>query len=80
MNPKRYGPGSVCIFYSSAIFHKVSTFFPLAQTVDQSSEAITPGRIGSVFFFPKDSLDILKGKPKNWGRETNFGRNESLLG
>jgi hypothetical protein len=42
-------------------------------------EAITPGRIGSVFFFPKESFEKLKDKRKNWGRETNYGRNEDLL-
>jgi hypothetical protein len=56
----------------------VSTFKPLEQTAAQISEAITPGRIGSVFFFHKDSLEILRGKPKYWGRETNYGRNEDL--
>jgi hypothetical protein len=65
----------VCIFYSSILFHKVAPFIPTPQTAAQKQEEITPGRIGTVMFFPKPSFDILKGKRKNWGRETNFGKN-----
>jgi hypothetical protein len=42
-------------------------------------EKITPGRIGTVFFFPRNSLEILKGKPARWGYETAFGKNEHLV-
>lgn len=75
----RYAPGNFCIFYSSVIFHKVTLFIPLPQTIEQAADDITPGRIGSVFFFLKASLAILKGKPKGWDYTTAFGRNEGLL-
>jgi hypothetical protein len=69
----------VCIFYSSLIFHKVAEFRPLAQTQEEKEEKITPGRIGSVFFFPAQSYKILEGKRAGWGLNTAFGRNEHLL-
>jgi hypothetical protein len=74
----RYSPGDFCIFFSSDIYHKVAPFTPLPQTADQAADNITPGRIGSVFFFPKNSLAILRGKPKRWAYRTAFGRNEHL--
>lgn len=37
------------------------------------NDQITPGRIGSVFFFPRESLAQLQGKPKNWARDTAYG-------
>jgi hypothetical protein len=74
----RYSPGDFCIFYSSFIYHKVAPFTPLPQTSAQAAENITPGRIGSVFFFPKNSLRILEGKPRRWAYETAFGKNEQL--
>jgi hypothetical protein len=42
-------------------------------------ENLTPGRIGTVMFFPKDSYDLLEGKDAGWGRGTNFGRDEHLI-
>jgi hypothetical protein len=69
----------VCIFYSSKIFHKVAKFWPVTQTQEEKEENITPGRIGSVFFFPVESYNILEGKPARWGYRTAFGRNEDLL-
>lgn len=75
----RYAAGDVIIFYSSQIYHKVDTFTPLPQTKDMENQHITPGRIGTVFFFPKESLDILKGKSRRWGALTGFGGAEHLL-
>lgn len=66
------------MFFSSTIYHKVAPFSPLPQTMEQSDQNITPGRIGSVFFFPRNSLSILKGKPRRWGYKTAFGKNEHL--
>lgn len=74
-----YDPGHVCIFYSSIIFHKVAAFKPEAQTASQAAQNLTPGRIGSVFFFPKDSYCILADKSPGWGFKTAFGRLESIL-
>jgi len=45
----------------------------------EEEEKITPGRIGSVFFFPRNSLNVLQGKPKRWAYKTAFGRNEDLV-
>jgi len=75
----RYLPGDFCIFYSSDIYHKVAPFTPLPQTPEQADQIITPGRIGSVFFFPRNSLKVLKGKLKRWGYRTAFGKNEHLF-
>jgi hypothetical protein len=75
----RYRPGDVCIFFSSIIYHKVSRFYPSKQTPTQAEENITPGRIGSVFFFPSPSYDVLKDKEEGWGYKTAFGKNESLI-
>jgi len=68
-----YGPGCVCIFFSSELYHKVSNFQPLQQTKEQKDKNITPGRIGTVMFFPKASFEILKGKPEGWARKTDYG-------
>ena len=44
-----------------------------------TQQAITPGRIGSVFFFPEASYDILKDKRPGWGYQTAFGKNDSIV-
>ena len=75
----RYDPGHVCIFYSSKIFHKVAKFHPAVQTSSEAEQSITPGRIGSVFFFPSASYHILKDKREGWGYQTAFGRNKGLV-
>jgi hypothetical protein len=76
---QRYEPGSVCIFYSSSIFHKVATFIPHQQTLKQKAEKLTPGCIGTVMFFPTESYELLKDKYPRWGQMTNFGKDEHLL-
>lgn len=75
----RYSPGDLAIFYSSEIFHKVIQFTPIEQSVSAQRQDIMPGRIGTVFFFPKASYDILQDKPPGWGHQTAFGQNEHLL-
>jgi hypothetical protein len=72
---KRYEPGAVCIFYASILYHKVAHFKPTLQVLVRKDEGITPGRIGTVMFFPEASKNLLKGKEKGWGRKTNFGKN-----
>jgi hypothetical protein len=67
------------IFYSSEIYHKVNHFIPMQQTLSAQSQDIMPGRIGTVFFFPKASYEILRSKPAGWGHQTAFGRNEHLF-
>jgi hypothetical protein len=61
------------------MFHKVSKFQPVIQTGSEAEQKITPGRIGSVFFFPVASYDILKDKRPGWGYQTAYGRNEALI-
>jgi hypothetical protein len=65
-------------FFSSALYHKVDQFLPTIQTVKMKKEQVTPGRVGTVFFFPKDSLQILKGKPSGWAVKTAFGTDPSF--
>lgn len=60
-------------FFSSDLYHKVSTFKPNIQTQKQKGNNVTPGRIGTVMFFPKDSYSILQGKPKGWAKQTDYG-------
>ena len=40
-------------------------------------EGVTPGRIGSVFFFPSHRIEVLENKEPGWGRKTDYGRWES---
>jgi hypothetical protein len=35
---------------------------------------VTPGRISTVFFFPKESFERLKNKDPGWGKNTVYGR------
>jgi hypothetical protein len=39
-----------------------------------TGDDLTPGRIGTVFFFPEPSFEILKDKPAGWGALTDYGR------
>jgi hypothetical protein len=52
---------------------------PVVQTLAQQAQNITPGRIGSVFFFPQESFKILENKPPKWGQKTGFGKYEKFL-
>ncbi|KAF8227137.1 hypothetical protein L208DRAFT_1379928 [Tricholoma matsutake] len=67
-----YDPGHACIFCSAEIFHKVAKCNP--EPHDPVNDTCTPGCIGSVFFFPQPSYDILKDKPRGWGAHTNYGQ------
>lgn len=71
-----YKPGHVCIFPAGQIYHQVEEWSPLVHTPDN---AVTPGRIGSVFFFPVDSLRILEDKPAGWVKDTSHGRLEEFV-
>ncbi|TFK65352.1 hypothetical protein BDN72DRAFT_773420 [Pluteus cervinus] len=65
-----YNPGDVILSYAGRLSHKVTTWKPTAYY----PAGITPGRIGTVFFFPKHSLQKLCGKPPGWGLDTGYGR------
>jgi len=49
------------------------------QTEEQAQQKITPGRIGSVFFFPTAIYEILHSKNPGWASRTAFGNNEKLV-
>ncbi|KAG6816069.1 hypothetical protein H0H87_008862 [Tephrocybe sp. NHM501043] len=66
-----YQPGHVCFFYASKMYHSVTRWIP---DDDIPGQELTPGRIGTVFFSPANSLNILKDKPQNWARKTAMGR------
>ena len=42
-------------------------------------KGVTPGRIGTVFFFPKDSLTILSDKQPQWAALTAMGQKPYTL-
>jgi len=46
--------------------------------VQQQEDYILPGRIGTVFFFPKESYKILQDKEKGWGYGSGFGQSDFL--
>ena len=72
--PFRYGPGHLCIFFSSSLYHKVGKWVAKMQTSEMKKKRLTPGRIGTVLFFPKDSLRLLEDKPEGWASKTSFGK------
>ena len=63
----------MCFSFSSLLAHWVGPWCPRVQTVEMQEERITPGRIGTVFFFPKDSLQILADKAPDWATTTAHG-------
>jgi hypothetical protein len=66
-----YLPGHACFFRSAEVFHKVAKWNP---TMYNTGDDLMPGRIGTVFFFPEPSFEILKDKPAGWGALTDYGR------
>lgn len=69
----RYEPGAVCISLSASLYHAVEKWHPIPCPPELQVDNITPGRIGTVFFFPEKSLQTLEGKPPGWMRETAGG-------
>lgn len=69
-NIVRYGPGSVIILMSGALFHSVTRWTPLPA---KDKDDCTPGRIGHVYFFPEKTYKALEGKRKDWFVMTNGG-------
>ncbi|TFK17187.1 hypothetical protein FA15DRAFT_605591, partial [Coprinopsis marcescibilis] len=74
-----YLPGEVCIFYSSDLYHMVAPYQALQPSEEDKRDQISPGRIGSVFFFPKESFKELYDKPEGWGYKTQWGKNSHLF-
>lgn len=67
-----YGAGDVIISFSDSLAHRVSSWRDSGKMSPQKH--LTPGRIATVFFFPKVSLKLLQGKEEGWGLKTNFGK------
>ncbi|KAK7018053.1 hypothetical protein VNI00_018426 [Paramarasmius palmivorus] len=70
-----YNPTTVAAFCASRLFHTVGEWSALPMKL---SDTTTPGRVGTVFYFPQTSLDILKDKPPQWAINTAFGRFPSM--
>lgn len=66
-----YRVGSMAIFFASVFWHKIASWKP---NIYQSGSPLTPGRIGTAFFFPLNSLRVLEGKPEGWAADTAYGR------
>ncbi|TEB19123.1 hypothetical protein FA13DRAFT_1647366 [Coprinellus micaceus] len=62
-----YRPGDLAIFMAGHLYHAVDEWVPAAVP---SGAGVTPGRVSSVFFFPKHSFSILKNKPRFWNMRT----------
>ena len=69
----------MCLFFSSFIYHKVAKFYPKTSNTKDQSQGIAPGRIGTVFFFPRVSYETLQDKPPGWGYRTGFGMNSNMF-
>ncbi|KAF8058964.1 hypothetical protein FPV67DRAFT_1451185 [Lyophyllum atratum] len=67
----RYNPGDICIFQACKIFHAVARWTPKPMV---EGDVLTPGRISTVFFCPKNSIHQLKDKPPGWAKERDYGR------
>lgn len=72
LNHLRYSVGHVAIFFAGKLLHKVADWTPAPMA--PNSRNLTPGRVGNVFFFPRGSLRLLKGKEPNWSHKTGGGR------
>lgn len=66
------------IFMSGALYHAVEKWEPMTQREEHGD--LTPGRVSTVFFFPKKSYDALKDKPELWHIDTVGGRFPHALG
>ncbi|KAF8325133.1 hypothetical protein F5887DRAFT_896617, partial [Amanita rubescens] len=66
-----YMSGHICFFRSAHLFHYVAKFF--ITPYHSGKHNTTPGRIGSVFFSPQESLDQLENKEPGWGSSKGFG-------
>lgn len=66
----------MAIFLASKLWHKVETWTPARA---QPGDTVTPGRVGTVFFAPARSLEVLADKPAGWGIKTGLGAFENLI-
>ncbi|KIM35729.1 hypothetical protein M413DRAFT_32286 [Hebeloma cylindrosporum] len=66
-----YKPGSLIIFLSGQLYHCVGEWKPAKQV---KTAPVTTGRVGNVFFFPRESLEKLTGKNEGWNVNTLSGK------
>jgi hypothetical protein len=72
-----YKKGHVLFFESSDIYHYVSKFS--IPPYHSGNDNCTPGRIGSVFFSPKKSMEELAEQEAGWGYKTKFGKQPTAI-
>ncbi|TEB17147.1 hypothetical protein FA13DRAFT_1650302 [Coprinellus micaceus] len=65
-----YRPGDLAIFMAGHLYHAVDEWAPTAVP---SGAGVTPGRVSSVFFFPRHSFTKLEGRPRFWNMRTLTG-------
>ncbi|KAJ6553425.1 hypothetical protein B0H19DRAFT_1156413 [Mycena capillaripes] len=66
-----YRPGTMAAFYASRTIHAVGEWE--AEQMEADDET-TPGRIGTVFYIPYASMEVLGTKESEWALMTNYGR------
>ncbi|KAF7342725.1 Histone-lysine N-methyltransferase SET9 [Mycena sanguinolenta] len=65
----QYKPTSIAAFFAGCTVHWVDEWKPKLM---EKKDEITPGRIGTVFYIPQPSADVLGDKEAGWGKNTNF--------
>ncbi|KAJ3497712.1 hypothetical protein NMY22_g19670 [Coprinellus aureogranulatus] len=65
-----YRPRDLAIFLAGHLYHALDEWEPRAAP---AKKGVTPGRASTVLFFPANSYERLKGKPKFWSVMTMSG-------
>ncbi|SJL17872.1 uncharacterized protein ARMOST_21437 [Armillaria ostoyae] len=68
----RYAPGDICFSIAVTLYHKLAAWTP---TIMNLHDPTTPGRVGTVFFCPAETVKQLEGKKPGEGVLTHYGRN-----
>ncbi|KAL0066105.1 hypothetical protein AAF712_006937 [Marasmius tenuissimus] len=66
-----YRPGDLVLLYANKIWHTIDFW---KATKMNKHHNTTPGRVGTVFFFPTRSLEGLLDKEAGWAADTMHGR------
>ncbi|KAF5313363.1 hypothetical protein D9611_008590 [Ephemerocybe angulata] len=64
-----YRPRDLVFLMAGHLFHAMGRWSPR-----DGGDDLSPGRAGTVFFFPKASFERLEGKPPRWNIDTVSGR------
>ncbi|KAH8068963.1 hypothetical protein BXZ70DRAFT_868758, partial [Cristinia sonorae] len=70
----RYNSGSIFLAPTGILAHRVAPWTGVAVPAHLAARGITPGRIGTVYMFPRSSFNKAEGKKPGWGIRTGFGR------